>query len=106
MENNFPIKIEKIDVDGWLPNPLEIEYTISNKGMGSTMQLEWGIKGNNHRYNIVLQHLYREWDGDYNSYFKSVLTMFREDFLKWYELGFPQEWMQNYYKNYYKHIIY
>lgn len=103
---DLPIKTIDVVIDGWLPNPLTIEYRIVQMGAGSARQLEWGISGNPHKFKLLLDIIYKEYDGDYNAYFTGVLEMFRVDFIEWYRQGFPEEWMKNYYKHFYKYIIF
>lgn len=105
MESFLVKNTEKIFLDGWIKNPIEIEYIISNRGMSSSKELIWNIKGVEHKFKIPLVYIYTEWGSDYQSYFKAALDIFRDDLIEWYNKGLPEDWMKNYYKIYGRLII-
>jgi hypothetical protein len=93
----------EISVDGWI-SPLEIEYAITQIDQ-LPLSCYWRVKNTNHTFVIPSARLDFISKGNYNEHFSAALSAFREDYLEWREQGFSSDWMQEYYREYYKFII-
>jgi hypothetical protein len=90
-----------IIVNGW--KPLRILY--SYERISTANFLFWKIENTDKIFKILDTDLYRYCGSNIANHFKDTLEKLREDYLIWEKLGFPEEWMKDYEKNY-KNLIY
>lgn len=98
------INYNKIEIQptGWVP--IEIEYGLRRYGASDRMELCWRVSGTEHVFRINLELFYEDSSGDYEKHFTKVLEIFRKDYLDWWKIGFKEEWMQKYKRQFGKYI--
>ncbi len=101
--NVYPSFDNHVDiiVNGW--KPLRILY--SYERISTANFLFWKIENTDKIFKILDTDLYRYSGTNLVNHFKDTLEKLREDYLIWEKLGFPEEWMKDYEKNY-KNLIY
>lgn len=95
-------KETSIIIPGW-KTPLNIEY-----GISPNKEFLFKIKDIDFVFRVYLNIFYedlKEINYNIDEYIKNFLTMFRNDYIQWYENGFKEEWQRKYY-NLFKNYIY
>jgi len=90
-------KTINLNVEGW--KPLVIDYGLVQ--ISKQSYLLWQIKNSDHLFNIPLSIVLQHHKGNYKEHFELALKKFREDLLVWIDDGLPEDYMKNYYKEFY-----
>lgn len=96
------VKQIRLKLEGWI-DPLFVEYGIGQyKDLNSYF---WRVKGTNHTFVIPTTRINYLSSGNYDTHFKKVLSVFRQDYMEWKANNFSADWMQEYRKEFGQHII-
>ena len=100
IENAININTLKLNIDGWITVNIKYGFYRHN----NENYLLWQVIGTSHTFRCSLKIITTNHGHDYKEHFRLTLLNLKKDLKEWYQLGLPEDWMKNYYNQFFKFL--